>query len=48
MRRAYQRVGVDPADLGPDPVAAFAGWFAQVSAAGVGEPNAMEIGRAHV
>jgi pyridoxamine 5'-phosphate oxidase len=43
MRRAYQRVGVDPADLGPDPVAAFAGWFAQVSAAGVGEPNAMVL-----
>jgi pyridoxamine 5'-phosphate oxidase len=43
MRRAYQRVGVDPADLGPDPVVAFAGWFEQVSAAGVGEPNAMVL-----
>jgi pyridoxamine 5'-phosphate oxidase len=43
MRRAYERVGVDPADLGPDPVAAFSAWFAQVSAAGVGEPNAMVL-----
>jgi pyridoxamine 5'-phosphate oxidase len=43
MRRAYERVGVDAADLGPDPVAAFAGWFAQVAAAGVAEPNAMVL-----
>ena len=30
MRRAYQRVGVDAGDLGPDPVAAFGRWFAEV------------------
>lgn len=43
MRRAYEQVGVDPADLGPDPVAAFGAWFGQVAAAGVGEPNAMVL-----
>ncbi len=43
MRRAYERVGVEPADLGPDPVAAFGGWFAQVAGAGVVEPNAMVL-----
>ncbi len=43
MRRVYERVGIDPADLGPDPVAAFGTWFAQVAGAGVAEPNAMVL-----
>ncbi len=43
MRRAYERVGIDPADLGADPVVAFGDWFAQVDGAGVVEPNAMVL-----
>jgi pyridoxamine 5'-phosphate oxidase len=43
MRRAYQLAGVDSADLGPDPLAAFGRWFAEVASAGVTEPNAMVL-----
>jgi pyridoxamine 5'-phosphate oxidase len=43
MRRAYEQVGVEVADLGPDPVAAFRTWFEQAVAAGIGEPNAMVL-----
>lgn len=43
MRRAYERIGVDVADLGPDPVAAFDRWFHAASGAGLSEPNAMVV-----
>ncbi len=43
MRRAYEQVGVDVDDLGPDPVSAFSRWFADVAGAGVVEPNAMVL-----
>ena len=43
MRRAYERTGVDAADLGPDPLAAFRRWFEEVASAGVAEPNAMVL-----
>ncbi len=43
MRRVYELTGVDIDDLGPDPVVAFGRWFADVAAAGVGEPNAMVL-----
>jgi len=43
MRRAYERSGVDPDTLGPDPLAAFRRWFADVAAAGLPEPNAMVV-----
>jgi pyridoxamine 5'-phosphate oxidase len=43
MRRVYEQVGTDPAELGPDPLAAFARWFDDAAAAGVPEPNAMVV-----
>ncbi|MGY1436355.1 pyridoxamine 5'-phosphate oxidase [Streptomyces reniochalinae] len=41
MRAHYRDAGLDEGDLAPDPVTQFAGWFAQVRAAGLHEPNAM-------
>ena len=43
MRRVYEQVGVDVEDLGPEPLLAFGRWFADVAAAGIGEPNAMVL-----
>ena len=43
MRRAYERIGIDVADLGPDPLAAFDRWFHAASGAGLSEPNAMVV-----
>ena len=43
MRRSYERVGIDIDDLGPDPLAAFRGWFAEAAGAGIVEPNAMVL-----
>ena len=43
MRRVYEQIGVDVEDLGPEPLLAFGRWFADVAAAGIGEPNAMVL-----
>jgi pyridoxamine 5'-phosphate oxidase len=43
MRAAYRRIGVDVADLGPDPVIAFGRWFAGAVDSGIAEPNAMVL-----
>lgn len=43
MRRGYEQVGVDAADLGPDPTVAFGRWLADAVAAGIAEPNAMVL-----
>lgn len=46
MRREYMEVGLEPADLPPEPVAAFRLWFDEVVAAGLDEPNAMVVSTA--
>ncbi len=43
MRRSYEQTGVEAADLGPDPMAAFDTWFAAAVEAGIVEPNAMVL-----
>jgi pyridoxamine 5'-phosphate oxidase len=43
MRVGYQRAGLDEAQAPEDPLDLFARWFAEVSAAGVAEPNAMVV-----
>ena len=42
-RREYTRAGLDLPDLAPDPVAQFANWFGQATAAGILEPNAAAL-----
>lgn len=43
LREEYARGGLDEADLAPDPLATFARWYDEVTAAGVHEPNAMVV-----
>ncbi|MBS41647.1 MAG: pyridoxamine 5'-phosphate oxidase [Nocardioides sp.] len=43
LRRDYAAGGLDEADLAPDPITMFRRWFADASAAGIGEPNAMVV-----
>lgn len=43
LRAEYELGGLDESDLDPDPMAMFARWFAEVAAAGIGEPNAMVL-----
>lgn len=46
MRAEYAEAGLDEAAAGDDPVALFDRWFAEVSAAGLVEPNAMGLATA--
>ena len=46
LRRDYRRARLDPTDLGPDPLAAFARWFAEAEKADATEPNAMALATA--
>ena len=48
LRREYADVGLDVADLDPDPVVMFRRWLGDAVAAGVHEPNAMVLGTAGV
>jgi pyridoxamine 5'-phosphate oxidase len=41
MRAHYRDQGLSEAELAPDPLAQFALWFAQATASGLHEPNAM-------
>jgi pyridoxamine 5'-phosphate oxidase len=41
MRGRFRDAGLAETDLAPDPYAQFAAWFADASAAGLHEPNAM-------
>ncbi len=43
VRRDYQTDGLEAADLGPDPVAAFRTWLREALDAGIAEPNAMTV-----
>jgi pyridoxamine 5'-phosphate oxidase len=43
LRREYSDRGLDESDLAADPMTMFAGWFADVQAAGLYEPNAMVV-----
>ncbi|WZH50557.1 MAG: pyridoxamine 5'-phosphate oxidase [Nocardioides alkalitolerans] len=43
LREEYARGGLDEADLAPDPLATFARWYDEATAAGVHEPNAMVV-----
>jgi pyridoxamine 5'-phosphate oxidase len=42
-RREYADRGLDPRDLGPDPMTAFATWLDDAARAGLHEPNAMVV-----
>lgn len=46
MREAYDRGGLDEADLAADPVTQFRSWFAAARAYGLPEPNAMVLATA--
>ena len=46
MRREYMEAGLEPADLPPEPIAAFRLWFDEVVDAGLAEPNAMVVSTA--
>lgn len=46
LRAEYELGGLDEADLTPDPLDLFTRWFAEVRAAGIGEPNAMVLATA--
>lgn len=46
LRREYKRSRLDPADLGPDPLAAFGRWFEEAGKAEAVEPNAMALATA--
>ena len=48
MRRGYRRQGVSPADLGADPLVAFARWLDDAVSARLTEPNAMTLATAEV
>ncbi len=43
LRKEYEATGIEPADLDPDPMAAFDAWFTQAQDAGCTEPNAMVL-----
>ena len=43
LRKEYEKAGIEPADLDPDPMVAFETWFAQAQEAGCTEPNAMVV-----
>lgn len=43
LREEYARGGLAEADLAADPIAMFARWYDEASAAGVHEPNAMVV-----
>ena len=43
LRREYSDRGLTEADLAADPMTMFAGWFDEVRAAGLYEPNAMVV-----
>jgi pyridoxamine 5'-phosphate oxidase len=43
LRRDYRQASLDEADVDSNPVTQFATWMAQARAAGVPEPNAMNI-----
>lgn len=46
IRREYETVGIDPADLSPDPIAQFERWFADALAVELEQPNAMVLATA--
>lgn len=46
LRREYSRARLDERDVGPDPVAEFARWFAEAERAQLPEPNAMTLATA--
>ncbi len=46
LRREYTRAGLNEADMDPDPIAQFHGWFAKVIDANLHEPNAMILATA--
>ncbi len=43
LRREYSDRGLTESDLAADPITMFAGWFDEVRAAGLYEPNAMVV-----
>lgn len=43
LRAEYELGGLDVADLAADPIAMFGRWFAEITAAGLTEPNAMVL-----
>ena len=43
LRREYSDRGLTEGDLAADPITMFAGWFDEVRAAGLYEPNAMVV-----
>lgn len=43
MRLEYETVGLNPSDLGDDPIAAFKQWLSQAVEADLVEPNAMVL-----
>ena len=46
LRAAHMAAGLSETDLAADPFTQFAGWFAEVAAAGLPEPNAMVLATA--
>ena len=48
MRRGYRRRGITPADLGDDPLVAFARWLDDAVSARLTEPNAMTLATATI
>lgn len=46
LRKEYDRVGIDVAEMDPNPFRQFAAWFETASAAGVSEANAMTVATA--
>lgn len=46
LRVEYESVGIDPADMGDDPIEEFTGWFAAAVEAGVTELNAFVLATA--
>ncbi len=46
LRREYSRASLDEHDMGPDPIAEFARWFAEAQRAQLPEPNAMTLATA--
>jgi pyridoxamine 5'-phosphate oxidase len=47
LRKEYTRVGLDKADLHPDPIVQFHEWFEKVIDADLHEPNAMILATAY-
>jgi len=46
LRREYEAVGLNEADVAADPLAQFSKWFEEAVSAGIEEPNAMTLATA--